>query len=45
MGISENEPLSQTSENSDFEIGLFMGIIVGAAIGISMILIFRQKNT
>ena len=43
--ISENEPFSQTSENSDFEIGLLLGIIVGAAIGISMIFIFRQKNT
>ena len=43
--ILENEPLSQTSENSDFEIGLLLGIIVGAAIGISLIFIFRQKNT
>jgi subtilisin family serine protease len=43
--VSENEPLSQTSDNSDFEIGLLLGIIVGAAIGISMIFIFRQKNT
>ena len=45
MEISENEPLSQTSDNSDFEIGLLLGIIIGAAIGISMIFIFRQKNT
>jgi len=45
MKISENEPLSQTSDNSDFEIGLLLGIIVGAAIGISLIFIFRQKNT
>jgi hypothetical protein len=43
--ISENEPLSQTSNNSDFEIGLLLGIIVGAAIGILVIFIFRQKNT
>jgi len=43
--ILENEPLSQTSDNSDFEIGLILGIIVGVAIGIAMILIIRQKNT
>jgi len=43
--ISENELLSQTTDNSDFEIGLIMGIIVGTAIGISMLFIIRQKNT
>ena len=45
MLISENELLSQTTDNSDFEIGLMMGIIVGTAIGISMLFIIRQKNT
>ena len=43
--ISENELLSQTTDNSDFEIGLIIGIVVGAAIGISLIFIIRQKNT
>jgi len=45
MVISENELLSQSSDNSDFEIGLIVGIIVGTAIGISLIFIIRQKNT
>ena len=43
--ISENELLSQTTDNSDFEIGLIIGIVVGTAIGISLIFIIRQKNT
>ncbi|WP_067958154.1 S8 family serine peptidase [Nitrosopumilus sp. Nsub] len=43
--ISENELLFQTTDNSDFEIGLIIGIVVGTAIGISMIFIIRQKNT
>ena len=45
MKISENKPLSQTSDNSDFEIGLLLGIIVGVAIGITLLFIFRQKTT
>ena len=45
MVISENELLSQSSDNSDFEIGLIVGIIVGTAIGVSLIFIIRQKNT
>jgi len=43
--ISENELLSQSDDNSDFEIGLIIGIVVGTAIGISLIFIIRQKNT
>ena len=43
--ISENELLSQTTDNSDFEIGLIIGIVVGTAIGISLLFIIRQKNT
>ena len=30
---------------SEFDIGLVIGIIAGIAIGISLLLIFRQKNT
>ncbi len=43
--ILENEQLSKSNDYSNFEIGLIMGIIVGTAIGISMLLIIRQKNT
>jgi len=43
--ISENEQLSNSSDNSDFEIGLIVGIIAGIAIGISFLFIIRQKNT
>jgi len=45
MVISENDSLPLSSDNSDFEIGLILGIIVGAAIGIALLLIIRQKNT
>ncbi|MGB0724801.1 MAG: hypothetical protein ACPGN7_05345, partial [Nitrosopumilus sp.] len=43
--ISENEQLSDSSNNSNFEIGLIIGISVGIAIGISLFFIIRQKNT
>ena len=43
--ISENEQLSESSDNSDFQIGLIVGIITGIAIGISLFFIIRQKNT
>ena len=43
--ISENEQLPESSDNSDFEIGLIVGIIAGIAIGISLFFIIRQKNT
>ena len=42
---SENEQLSDSTDNSDFEIGLIVGIITGIAIGISLFFIIRQKNT
>ncbi len=42
---SENEQLSDFTDNSDFEIGLIVGIITGIAIGISLFFIIRQKNT
>jgi hypothetical protein len=45
--ISNNEqlPLSNGIPDSTFEIGLIMGILIGMAIGISLIFIIRQKNT
>ena len=45
--ISDNPQLPIPSDNidSDFEIGLIIGIIVGTAIGISFLFIIRQKNT
>jgi hypothetical protein len=30
---------------SEFDVGLVIGIIAGIAIGMSVLLIFRQKNT
>ena len=42
---SENEQLSDSTDNYDFEIGLIVGIITGIAIGISLFFIIRQKNT
>ena len=42
---SENEQLSDSTDYSDFEIGLIVGIITGIAIGISLFFIIRQKNT
>ena len=47
MEISNNDRIitSNDTSDSDFEIGLIMGIIVGTAIGISLLFIIRQKNT
>ena len=42
---SENEQLSDSTDNYDFEIGLIVGIITGLAICISLFFIIRQKNT
>jgi hypothetical protein len=45
--ISDNErsTKSNNTSDSDFEIGLIIGIITGAAIGIVSLFIIRQKNT
>ena len=45
--ISNNDQITNFNDtsDSDFEIGLIMGIIVGTAIGITLLLIIRQKNT
>ena len=47
MEISNNDRITTSNDtsDSDFEIGLIMGIIVGTAIGISILFIIRQKNT
>jgi len=47
MEISNNDPITNSNDtsDSDFEIGLIIGIIVGTAIGISLLFIIRQKNT
>jgi hypothetical protein len=47
MEISNNDRKTNSNDtsDSDFEIGLIMGIIVGTAIGISLLFIIRQKNT
>jgi hypothetical protein len=35
---------SQIASNSDFDIGLILGITIGVAIGISVLFIIRQKT-
>ena len=47
MEISNNDQITNFNDtsDSDFEIGLIMGIIVGTAIGITLLFIIRQKNT
>jgi hypothetical protein len=47
MEISNNDQIttSKDTSDSDFEIGLIMGIIVGTAIGISFLFIIRQKTS
>jgi len=47
MEIPNNDQITNSNDtsDSDFEIGLIMGIIVGTAIGISLLFIIRQKNT
>ena len=42
---NDRETISNDTSDSDFEIGLIIGIIVGTAIGISFLFIIRQKNT
>jgi subtilisin family serine protease len=47
MEIPNNDQITNSNDtsDSDFEIGLIMGIIVGTAIGISLLFIIRRKNT
>ena len=44
--ISNNASMiiSETKSNSEFDLGLVIGITLGAAIGISVIFIIRQKS-
>ena len=41
----ERSITSNNASDSDFEIGLIAGVIVGLAIGIALLFIIRQKNT
>jgi len=45
--ILDNEQLLLSNEipDSNFEIGLIIGILIGTAIGITLLFIIRQKNT